>query len=105
MLLGSLRYVAIAAFAKWYTVDFSQRYHNEAHVWSLLHQRDARVVPLMGVYSTEAHPFGLVYECMDGLDLKQYLKKEPNVGRLKLVLIPMHALSLEINPLMLLDNS
>jgi len=64
------------------------------------------VVPLIGMYSTETHPFGLVYECMDGLDLKQYLKKEPNVRRLKLVFISMHALSpLDINPLMLLDNS
>jgi len=42
----------------------------------------------MGVYSTETHPFGLIYEHMDGLDLKQYLRNEPNVGRLKLVFVP-----------------
>jgi hypothetical protein len=28
---------------------------------------DVDVVPLVGVYSTEAHPFGLVYEYMEGL--------------------------------------
>lgn len=42
----------------------------------------------MGAYSTDAHPFGLVYDYLDGLDLKQYLRNEPNVGRLKLVLTP-----------------
>ena len=47
------------------------------------------MVPLVGVYSTEAHPFGLVYEYMSGLDLKQYLRNEPNVGRLNLVRIPI----------------
>jgi hypothetical protein len=33
-------------------------------------------------------PFGLVYEYMDNLDLRQHLKNEPNVGRLELVLAP-----------------
>jgi serine/threonine protein kinase len=45
-------------------------------------------VPLVGVYTTEAHPFGLVYEYMDNLDLKQYFRSEHNVGRLKLVPTP-----------------
>jgi len=45
-------------------------------------------VPFVGVYSTDAHRFCLIYEYMDGLDLRQYLRSEPNVpGRLKLVLI------------------
>ena len=63
------------------------------------------VVPLVGVYSTETHPFGLVYEYMANLDLKQYLRKESNVGGLKLVLIlvPIHVLF--ITPLTLLANS
>jgi len=47
------------------------------------------VVPLGGVYSTEAHPFGLIYEYADGLDLKQYLRNEPNADRLELV--PIYA--------------
>ena len=47
------------------------------------------VVPIVGVYSTEAHPFGLVYEYMDGLDLRQFLRNKPNAGRLKLVLTPI----------------
>ena len=66
-----------------------QRFHNEVHVWTLLHHKGVNVAPLMGVYSTDAHPFGLVYEYMDGLNLKQYLMNEPNVGGLKLVLIPI----------------
>ncbi|KAF9644639.1 kinase-like protein [Thelephora ganbajun] len=37
------------------------------------------------MYSTETHPFGLIYEYMDGLDLGQYLRNEPNVGRLELL--------------------
>lgn len=53
-----------------------------------------------------AHPFALVYECMDGLDLKQYLRNDPNARKLKLVLVPLHAISiLFAGPLMLLDNS
>ena len=51
------------------------------------------VVPLMGVYSTETHPFGLVYEYMGNLDLKQHLRND-NAGGLKLVLVlvPAHVL-------------
>ena len=54
------------------------------------------MVPLVGVYSTGKHPFGLVYEYMDGLDLKQYLRNEPNAERLKLVLVPILANLLSI---------
>jgi len=46
------------------------------------------VVPLVGVYSTESHPFGLIYEYMEGLDLKQHLRNQPNVGKLELVIAP-----------------
>ena len=60
-------------------------FHNEAHVWTLLRQGNVDVVPLVGVYSTEAHPFGLVYEYMDGLDLRQYMKNGPNLRRPELV--------------------
>ena len=73
---------------------------------SIPHHRDIGVVPLVGVYSTEAHPFSLIYEYMEGLDLRQYLRNEPRVERLQLVPIPMHLLYLLFtNPLMLLDNS
>jgi len=67
-----------------------QRFLNEAHVWTLLHQQGVDVVPLVGVYSTETHPFGFVYEYMDGLDLKQYLRNKHGVDRLNLVRIPIH---------------
>ena len=69
-----------------------QRFCNEAHAWTLLHQGGIEVVPLVGVYSTDAHPFGLVYEYLGGLDLKQYLKNNPGAGRLELVLIPARSL-------------
>ena len=83
----------VTAYAEWYSTDITiQRFHNEVHVHSLLH-KDVDVVPLVGVYSTEAHPFGLIYEYMDGLDLKQYLRNQPNVERAKVVLVPLHSLS------------
>ena len=105
-MIKSSRYVEIARRAKYYTVNISQRFHNEAHVWSLLHDGDVGVVPLVGVYSIEAHPFGLVYEYMNGLDLKQRLRNDPTTRGLKLVLVPTHALSLpDVNPLIHLDGS
>jgi len=69
-----------------------QRFHNEVHIWTLLHQRGTDVAPLVGVYSTEAHPFGLVYGYLDGFDLRQYLRSELNVRGLELVLIPIYPL-------------
>ena len=63
------------------------------------------IVPIVGVYSTEAHPFGLVYEYMDGLDLRQFLRNEPNAGRLKLVLTPVLAPLLPPSSLTFLANS
>ena len=50
-------------------------------------------MPLVGVYSTEARPFGLVYETMDGLDLRQHLRNNPNAGKLNLVFISSQAIS------------
>ena len=83
-----------------------QQFHNEIRIWTLLHHRGVDAVPFVGVYSTEAHPFGLVYKYMDGLDLRQYLKNESNVGRLKLVCFPVYPLPLlSVNPLMILDDS
>ena len=104
MSLKPLQYAVITTCVGWYVADISQRFRNEVHVCSLLHNEDAVQVPLVGVYSTEAHSFGLVYEYMDGLDLKQYLRNNPNVGRVKLVLIPIHTHSLlDINLLMVID--
>ena len=74
-----------------------QRFRNEVYTSSFLRRRDVDIVPIVGVYSTEAHPFGLVYEYMDGLDLRQFLRNEPNAGRLKLVLPPILARSLLFN--------
>lgn len=89
-----------------YTANRSpQRFHNEVRVWTLLHQQDMDVVPFMGVYSTEDHPFCLVYEYVDGLDLRQHLRDKPNVGRMKLVPIPTSARLLSVNPLIFFTNS
>lgn len=66
----------------------TQRFHSEIHIWSLLHHGAVKVVPLVGVYSTEKHPFGLVYRYMEGLDLRQYMRSKPNIGRLQLVSYP-----------------
>ena len=75
-------------------------------MWTLLHQGEADVAPLVGVYSTKAHPFSLVYEFMDGLDVRQHLRSAPNEDRLKLVLISIHPLPLRfVSSLTLLDDS
>ena len=97
------RYATPVTYPRWYTVDISQRYCNEVRISILLHREAVGVVPFVGVYSTEAHPFGLIYEYMGGLDLKQFSKNKPYIGRLKLVRVPMHAFS--INNLMLFDDS
>ena len=43
------------------------------------------IVPFLGVYSTPSHPFALIYEIMDNVDLGQYLARRPTVSKLKLV--------------------
>ena len=88
-----------------YAADISQRFLNEVHVYNLLRDGDIRLPLLVGVYSTETHPFGLVYEYVDGLDVKQYLRNEPNVRRLKLVLPTLARPLLDVDPLIPLDNS
>ncbi|KAF9644623.1 kinase-like protein [Thelephora ganbajun] len=82
------RRVVLKSYRYYVTSDVAQvaaRFRNEANTCSFLNHRDVGAVSLVGVYSIEAHPFGLVYEYMDGLDLKQYLRNEPNVERLKLL--------------------
>ena len=93
MSLKSLRYVAIITYAEYHPVDLSQRFYNEIVVCTLLRDRGVDVVPLVGVYSTEMHPFGLIYEHMDGCDIKQYLRNNPNAERLQLVLVLLQILS------------
>lgn len=66
-----------------------QRLTKETRIYNLLCDRGVNMVPLVGVYSTEAHPFCLVYEYMANLDLRQYLMNAPNVERLGLVFILM----------------
>lgn len=83
----------------------SQKFRNEVHVYNTLRRRGVEVVPLVGVFSTEVHPFGLVYEYMSGLCLRQYLRGKPNVRKLKLVPIPISARLLSVNRLIFIVNS
>ena len=80
----------------------SQRFRNEVRICNLLHYEDVDVVPFVGVYSTEAHPFCLVFERMN-LDLRQHLRNEQNVEGLQLVPILLYALYVSL--LTLLDDS
>jgi len=88
MLLKWSQYVLTIPYAEWYAANIAQRFCNEIHVHSLLYRGDVSVVPLVGVYSTETHPFGLIYECMEGLDLKQHLRNQPSMEKLELVIAP-----------------
>lgn len=88
--LKSSRYVAATPYTECAANNPLQRFHNEVHVCTLLRSGDVETVPLVGAYSTKVHSFGLVYEYMDGLDLRKYLENEPNTERLKLVPILMH---------------
>jgi len=80
-----------------------QKFTNEIHIYNLLYYGGVDVVPLVGIYSSEAHPFSLVYEYMINLDLRQYLMNVPNVRGLELVLILMRVFS--THSLMSPDNS
>jgi serine/threonine protein kinase len=81
-----------------------QRFCNEVHMCNLLRHRGVDIVPLVGVCLTETHPLVLVYEYADNLDLRHYVRNEPNVRRLDLVRTPTYTPPL-YQPLMLLDNS
>ena len=50
-------------------------------------------VPFIAIYSTPEHPFGLVFESMEHLDLGYYLTNNPDIPRLKLVRLCCHELS------------
>ena len=54
-------------------------------VWASTRLSHPNIVPFLGVLSTPTHPFALLYEMMDNLDLYRYLAQHPNVIRLKLV--------------------
>ncbi|KAF9654070.1 kinase-like protein [Thelephora ganbajun] len=54
-------------------------------VWASSQLSHPNIVPFLGVYSTPSHPFALLYEMMDNLDLGRYLTQRSNVSRLKLL--------------------
>jgi len=92
------RYALITTYTEWYTVDIVQEFCNEIEAYSLLFRGGVGVVPLLGVCLDQngAYPFRLIYEWMEGLDLRKYLKSESGKlsveTRVKLVLTPLHAL-------------
>jgi len=55
---------------------------------SRLNDSDKSFVTLIGVYSTREHPFALVFEFVDRLNLRRHLGNNQNIGRLELVRIP-----------------
>jgi serine/threonine protein kinase len=52
-------------------------------VWKRLNHKN--IVPLLGITPT---PLQLISDWMPGGDLTEYIKKDPNVGRLDLVGVP-----------------
>ena len=91
MLLKPSRYITTMYHTMWSSANISQRFDNEVRACNVLHHEGLGVVSFIGVYSDKAHPLGLIYEFMDGLDLRQYLRNEPDVGKLKLVIAcPLH---------------
>ncbi|KAF9642190.1 kinase-like protein [Thelephora ganbajun] len=60
------------------------RFYHEAFACS--HFRNHSFVPFTGIYSTPEHPMCLVFEYMDHLNLKEYLRKNEHVGRRELLL-------------------
>lgn len=52
---------------------------------SRLNDNDKNFVSFIGVYSTQDHPFGLIFKFMDQLNLRGYLRKTQDIARLELV--------------------
>ena len=59
--------------------------HKEASTCSYLNDNGKSFVPFIGVYSTKEHPFALVFELMEHLNLSVYLRNNREVGRVDLV--------------------
>jgi len=66
-----------------YNEHRSQRFYREAQAYSLLSHRN--IVPFVGAYSSLDHPFSLVFDYMEHLNLSEYLRNEPSAGKLELV--------------------
>ena len=64
---------------------------------SRLSGTDKHFVPFIAVYSTPEHPFGLVFGFMEHLNLRDYLRNNPDTPRLKLVRPCRHELSVALS--------
>jgi len=54
-------------------------------MYSRLSGNDKSFVSFIAIYSTQEHPFGLVFKFMDQLNLRGYLRKNQDIARLELV--------------------
>ena len=57
---------------------------------SYLNDNDRSFVSFIGVYSTQDHPFALVFKFMEHLNLRGYLRDNQDIGRLDLVRFNCH---------------
>ena len=62
---------------------YPQRFYKEALACSRL--KDRNIVPFIGVYSAPKYPLALVFELMDNLNLREYLRDNEDAGRRELV--------------------
>ena len=65
-----------------------QRFYKEALTCSRL--KGQSTVPFIGVYTTPKRPLTLVFEFMDHLNLREYLRKNDDAGRSELVRFCCH---------------
>ncbi|KAF9644513.1 kinase-like protein [Thelephora ganbajun] len=80
------RDVAIKSYRCYVCFDCDRirmRFYKEARAYSLLSHRN--IVPFVGVYSSLKHPFSLVFDFMERLNMTEYLGKEPNARKVELV--------------------
>jgi len=54
-------------------------------VWMTGQLSHPNTVPFIGAYPTPTHPFALVHEMVENIDLCRYLEDRPEASRLKLV--------------------
>lgn len=47
--------------------------------------KDGNITPFIGVFSTPMYPLALVFDFMEHLNLREYLRNHKDVGRCELV--------------------
>lgn len=76
-----------------FTKDPLQRFYKEALVCSHLNgTKDGNFVPFLGIYSSPIHPFALVFEFMEHLNLGEYLRSNQETRRVEVVSFRSHTI-------------